>query len=122
MSDNKGRLAYLRKYMQTPMDAELVKEMIADGLNDEQIMEALGVPGAESRMVQPDEHSFGTSVPTDEEERALEPQKGENPQPKRPGESVSEDSSGDSGGEQEDPLVHVAGLINHLVGSKKKSK
>lgn len=120
---NKNRLVNLRKYLQSDSDVEIAKEMIADGLDDKSILEAFGYPDEDVRSIQPDEHSFGTSVPTDEEDAAtLAAQKGGNPQPEQPGESKGENVSGESSDEQEDPLVHVVGLINHLIGSKKKPK
>ena len=122
MKDNKerGQLAYLRKFATSPEEAEIVKEMLADGLPIENILEALGYPDEDVRTVQPDEHSFSNKVPTDEEERVTQQAQGEEaPQPGKPGEPGSEDAGGVEGGDQKDALGHVVGLLNHLVGKKK---
>jgi hypothetical protein len=119
-----SKLSHFRKYIHSDSEAVLVKQMIADGLPREHILEALGYAGEASREFHPDAHPF-SDMPTEQEasaQEAAEPQAGESPQPGVPeGDAVSstEDVGSDSQ-EEEDPLVHVAGLLNHIVGKKAK--
>lgn len=66
-----GRLSGLRRYMHSAFDSEAVKDMISNGLTNEQIREALGYPERFSRDVLPDSHSFSEALPSDEEEKAI---------------------------------------------------
>lgn len=78
-SDRKtaARMANLRKYIPNEQDEQLVKEMVVDGLDDDQILHALGyLNGAPDTEVLPEEHEF-SHTPTDQQ---LEQQEAEQQQ------------------------------------------
>lgn len=110
-----GRLGYLRKLIATPEDAELVKEMISDGLSDEDIAHALGHVSGIPAGVLPEGHEHAHAQTTEQQE--AEARAAEVGQPG----DVSGDEGGSEGGEEEDdPLSHVAALLTSM--SKKKVK
>lgn len=110
---NAGRLSQLRRYAHLPSDVDLIKEMIADGLSNEQIAHALGHSDDFSRDHLPDSHSFGDSLPTDQEDQEAMTAKEE--QSSAPSQTKEEK-------EDSDPLVHVMGLLNHIVKKKANNK
>jgi hypothetical protein len=110
-----GRLAQLRKYISSHHDAEMVKEMISDGLSNEDIMHALGhVDAQPTYHVLPNGHEHSnvmTSEQREEQAAGL----------LQPGEEVGEDSEeGDEEGGQDAILTHVAGLLSHVAKGKPK--
>lgn len=113
-----GRLSALRKYIPTPEDAEMVKEMIADGLSDEDILHALGFVSGAPAGALPNGHKFSNKKTTEQEEK--EEQAAGLGQPGVGG--SGDGSEGDAGG---DMLTHLAGLLGHITkqpkagGSKK---
>lgn len=106
-----GRLASLRKFIPTPEDAAIVKEMISDGLSNEQILQALGQPATDVPL--PNGHEHSNKLTSDQEEaKAAELQ--------QPGEVVGGSEEGDEEGGGGDMLTHLSGLLNSL--SKKPNK
>jgi len=121
---NTGRLAFLNKFLQTPMDQQIVKEMIQDGLTDSQILQALGQT-EEASQIQPDEHGYSNKLPTDEEQAIQQQQMQQNAgsQPVQPA-NVPTDVGSDGEDEHEegdDPMSHAVALINHLSSKGKKA-
>ena len=117
---NAGRLAFLNKFLQTPMDQEVVKEMLQDGLTDAQILQALG-QSEEAMQIQPDSHGFSNGLPTDEEEAIQQQQSQQDagPQPTDVPTDAKTAASGDE--EEDDPMSHAVALINHLSSKGKKA-
>lgn len=112
-----GRLNALRKYIPTPEDAAIVKEMIAEGLSDEDILHALGHVDSKPGPVLPNGHKYSNQMTTEQQER--EEQAAGLGQPGEDGMGGEGEGDGEDDG-QEDILTHVAGLLSHV--SRKKAK
>jgi hypothetical protein len=115
-----SRLNQLRKYIPTEMDAEIVKEMIADGLSNEQILHALGHVSGTPKVPLPNDHGFAhqkTLEQQEQESQAADLQPGQ-----VAGDSQEGDSEDDSGDNGEEIVGHLAGILNHISRKKKQSK
>lgn len=111
-----GRLAQLRKYIPTPEDAEMVKEMIQDGLTDQQILESLGFVGeVPSTHVLPNGHKYANKLTAEQEEK--ENQAAGIPPPG----GVAGDEEDEGGGGGNELISHIVGLLNHAQGKPKKT-
>lgn len=93
-----ARMANLRKFIPNEQDEQLVKEMVKDGLNDDQILHALGyLNGAPDQNVLPEDHEY-SHVPTDAQ---LEQQ-------------ANEEANAQAQGGQ--AMTHLSGLLSTLGG------
>lgn len=114
-----GRLSKLRRYAHLPSDVELIQEMMASGLSDQQIAHALGHSDSFSRDHLPDGHGFRDALPTDQEE-AAEAEMAQ--QANVPSEATEKTPQAGESEEESDPLIHMMGLLNHIVKNKSKNK
>ena len=111
-----SRLNALRKFIPTAQDAEIVKEMIADGLSNEQILHALGhVTGTPKGGTLPNGHEYSNVQTTEQQEKDAQ---GAELQPGQAVGDVEDSEEGDSG---DDMLTHVAGLLSHVAKNKSKN-
>lgn len=105
----------LRKYIPTPEDAEIVREMLQDGLTPEQVLEALGHVGVKPENGGlPESHAHAHKMTQEQEEREAQAAG-----LGQPGEVVGGGSeAGEEGDGEDDMLTHVAGLLASVTKRK----